>query len=143
VPLKFLSFRRVLVATALTCAASLGLAGNVHAANLACKPDVKVTNNKPSAIKVLRFGYKDASGAISMEGLDNKKLSKNETEEWKSQKLQDVAEGTVVSAIRVEYKNDTSGQGSPSDPWSSATWTIWYTQTGDCTNSRTYTVKVG
>lgn len=120
-----------------------GIGSMADAAKLACKPDVQVTNGKTKAIKVLRFGYKDADGKDRTEGLDNKKLASGEEETWKNQKLQHVAEGNPISDIRIEYRDDTSGEGKPSDPWGPAKWTAWYTQTGDCTDSRVYKVEVG
>jgi len=128
-------------------ALSFGTTSQVNAAKLACKPDIKVKNEKPWAIKVLSIDYKhkvneNAKEEIDKEGLANKKLSRNETEEWKNQKLQHVAEGNPITAIRVEYRDDTSGKGKPSDPWGEARKTVFYTQTGNCTNSTTYTITV-
>ncbi|MDH5348685.1 MAG: hypothetical protein OEY60_14615 [Nitrospira sp.] len=122
-------------------ALSFGTASQASAAKLACKPDIKVKNEKPWAIKVLSIDYKHDNGEIDTEGLANKKLSRNETEEWKNQKLQHVAAGNPITGIRVEYRDNTSGQGKPRDPWGAARKTVFYGQSGDCTNSTTYTIE--
>ena len=133
----------VLFAMAVVVAVSFGIAPDTGAANLACKPDIEVTNLNDKAIKVLRFQYKDGGGGNHTEGLGNKKLSPGETETWKSQKLQDVAEGNRIQEIRVEYRNDASGQSEPiSDPWGPAEWTAWFPQTGDCKDYTDYHIKV-
>ena len=133
-----------LITAVVTLVMSFGFAPNAGAATLACKPDVKVKNKESRAIKVLRFGYRDANGKDQTEGLDNRKLAPEEEETWKSQKLQHIAEGNPISEIRIEYRRDTSGEGKgSSDPWGKATWTDWYPQTGDCTDSKDYKVEVG
>jgi len=104
-----------LSAVAVALSLLLADAPAAEAAGLACKPDVKVTNRK---------------------------LSDDESHTWKSQKLGNASEGTAITAIRVEYRDDTSGEKSPSDPWGQARWSGWETRSGDCTDSTTYSLEV-
>ena len=134
---------RGFLAMIVALAMSFSFISNVAAAKLACKPDVKVTNDKSRAVKVLKFGYKDRDGKDRTEGLANKVLEPGETETWKNQKLQHIAEGTVSSKIRVEYKDDTSGKKKPSDPWGKAQWTAWVDQTDACNDSNPYKLTIG
>ena len=113
-------------------------ATNAGAASLACKPDIKFKNLRATALKVVQFGYKDEDGDVHSEGLANKKLARDEDHTWNNQKLQHVAEGNPVTAIRFRLRDDTSGQSSPSSPWGNRYWTMWYTRSGDCTDSTTY-----
>lgn len=142
---------RGLVTAAVACALSFGLVPNIGAAKLACKPDLYVKNEKSRAIKVIAFEYKveekNQEGEMEKkdyrEGLANKKLAPGETEDWPSQKLQNVAEFNPVLAIRVEYRNDTSGEKKRSDPWGPKYWSKWrYFRIGDCENGRDYEVTV-
>lgn len=120
----------------LVAAATLGLGSTAFAANLACKPDVEVTNKKPASIKVLKFKYKVAgSNTVHTEGLNNKKLAVNETEEWRSQKLGHAATGIVVTDTAVEYKDDNSGAGDGYGPVRSSPW---FPHTFTCGDNHTY-----
>lgn len=121
---------------------SFGIAAQVHAAKVDCKPDFVITNGKATAVKVLSLVYKDSGGNDFTEGLDNKKLSAGETDTWKSVKLQHVYENNFIQKIRVEYRNDTSGENKPSDPWGPAVKTIWFDQTDNCTDSRVYKITI-
>ena len=50
-----------------------------------------------------------------------------------------------MEKIRIEYRNDTSGEGKIiSDPWGPAVKTIWFTTEveGDCKNDRTYELRI-
>lgn len=124
-------------------ALSFGVVANAGAANLACKPSFEITNGKDTAVKVLALYYTDGNGSDYKEGLDNKKLSGGEKETWKSVKLQHMAEGNPIGSIRVEYRNDTSGQGAPSSPWGEAVKTVWFKQDGtDCTDGKTYEITI-
>lgn len=114
--------------------------GTTFAANLHCRPDVKVVNEKPASIKVLKFKYKVNGGEPESEGLNNRKIGANgDDETWKSQRLNHAAEGIAITDIAVEFKNDNSGAG---DGYGPAVSTTWLTQTGTCNNNRTYTVTV-
>ena len=121
---------------------SFGIAAQVHAAEVDCKPDFEITNGKAKAVKVLSLVYTDSGGNDFTEGLDNKKLSAGEKDTWKSVKLQHVYENNLVKSIRVEYRNDTSGEKKPSDPWGPAVKTIWFAQSGNCTDSRVYKITI-
>lgn len=121
---------------------SFGIAAHVHAAKVDCKPDFEITNGKAKAVKVLSLVYTDSGGNDFTEGLDNKKLSAGEKDTWKSVKLQHVYENNLVKSIRVEYRNDTSGEKKPSDPWGPAVKTIWFAQSDNCTDSRVYKITI-
>ena len=128
---------RTLVATA--ALAVTGFTQTAMAANLACKPDVKVVNNKPASIKVLNFKYK-VSGDEHTEGLNNRKIGANgDKETWKSQKLGHAAKDNVITSIAVDFKNDNSGAG---DGYGPSTESAWFTQSGGCNNDRTYTITI-
>lgn len=128
---------RTLVATAVVSV--LGFSQTAMAANLACKPDVKVVNNKPASIKVLKFKYK-VSGDEHTESLNNRKVGANgDNETWKSQKLGHAAKDNVITAIAIDFKNDNSGAG---DGYGPSTESAWFTQSGGCTNDRTYTITI-
>lgn len=122
---------------------SLGMAGNIGAAGLAYKPDFKITNDKSKAVKVLSLIYQVA-GKEHTEGLSNRKLASEEESVWRTQSLGKLAEGNAMEKIRIEYRNDTSGEGKISDPWGPAVKTIWFTAevAGDCTNDRTYGLRI-
>lgn len=134
-------FHRLIMAT-VWFVASFGIAAHVDAAKVDCKPDLEITNGKAKAVKVLSLVYTDSGGNEFNEGLDNKKLSPGETEQWKSVKLQHVYEDNAITKIRIEYRNDTSGEKKPSDPWGPAVKTIWFDQSGVCKDSRTYKITI-
>ena len=117
--------------------ALLGFGGLAAAANLHCTPkEVVVTNKKPASIKVLNFKYKVAgSDKVYSEGLDNKKLAPNETEEWKNQRLNHAATGVVVTETAIEYKNDNSGAG---DGYGKAVMSKWFPHSYTCSSGHTY-----
>lgn len=124
---------------ALSALAAMGLGNTAMAANLACKPDVQVINEKPASIKVLNFKYK-VSGDEHTEGLNNRKIGANgDKETWKSQKLGHAAKDNVITAIAIDFKNDNSGAG---DGYGPSTESAWFTQSGGCTNGRTYTITI-
>ncbi|MDH4080638.1 MAG: hypothetical protein OEU68_12565 [Nitrospira sp.] len=131
-----------IVTGAVALTLSFGMVSHAGTGKLACKPDIKVTNAKVRAIKVLRFGYKDRTGKDQNEGLANKVLEPGETETWKKQKLQDLAEDTVSERIRVEFKDDTSGKSKPSDPWGKAAWSAWLDRTEACDDKTPYWIKI-
>lgn len=124
---------------AFSALAAIGLCNTAMAANLACKPDVKVINEKPASIKVLNFKYK-VGGDDHTESLNNRKIGANgDNETWKSQKLGHAAKDNVITAIAIDFKNDNSGDG---DGYGPSTPSAWFTQSGGCTDSRTYTITI-
>lgn len=128
--------RTFLVAAAL---GALGMTTAASAANLHCRPDVKVINNKPASIKVLNFQY-EVKGEKHTEGLNNRKIGANgDHETWKSQRLNDAAEDIAITSIAIDYKDDNSGAGDGYGPRDTSKW---FPQTGTCSNDRTYTVTI-
>lgn len=123
--------------TASVCAVLFSVASvpQAHAVR-GCKPDIYVTNHKATAIKVMRFEYKGVSNTIYSEGITNKRLSGNETEDWQNQRLEGVAQHVPVTMIRIKFQNDTTGSGSGN--WSSARWTQWFEHSGDCYDNKAY-----
>src|SRR5262245_52323516 len=108
------SVRSALFGVAAVFATSLAIAPAAHANKLACDATLEVINKKPTAIKVLSFHYV-AGRKEQNEGLANRKLAPGEKEEWKNQKLQNVATGNPITSAWVEYRDDTSGKSSLSD----------------------------
>lgn len=139
---RSLVFQGVVMA-AVGAVISLAMAGNIGAAGLACKPNFKITNNKSRAVKVLSLIYQ-AGGNDHTEGLSNRKLAPGEDHTWNNQSLGKLAENNAMEKIRIEYRNDTSGEGKISSPWGPAEKTIWFTEevAGDCTNDRTYELRI-
>ncbi len=133
--------RRGLVMAAVGLVVSLGVAANASADRLACKVDFELTNEKPKAIKVVSIIY-ETGGKEFTEGLDNKKLSSGEMDEWKTVTLQHVAANNPITRFRIEYRNDTSGQGKPSSPWGPVVKTVYIKADGDCFDGRTYKLAV-
>jgi hypothetical protein len=134
-------------ASAAALALVIGFAPGAGAETLKCKAHVEVFNEKPTAIKVLRFAYQTPDGACDSkngcnEGLSNRKLAPGETYTWPEQTLGNVAAGNPVSAVAVEYQDDTSGVKNPSDPWGKAHWTYWFLKPGDCKDGHTYKIHV-
>ena len=80
------------------------------------------------------------------ERLDNKKLSGGEPDDWKSVRLQHAAIHDPISRFRIEYRNDTSGQGKPSSPWGEVKQTVYLDNNGegygDCRDDKTYNLVV-
>lgn len=126
--------RARIVAAIAVLAASLAAVSSASAANIECKPNVRVTNKKGASIKVLRFEY-TVQGKAHNEGLTNKRLAPNETENWPSQKLGYAATGIVVTSSRIEYKNDNSGAG---DGYGPPVWSPSVTHTYTCNDSHNY-----
>jgi hypothetical protein len=126
---------RILAAAAL--GGILGQSNVATAANLHCTPkEIIVTNKKPASIKVLNFKYKVAgSDKVFTEGLDNKKLAPNETEEWKTQRLNHAATGVVITETAIEFKNDNSGDG---DGYGKPEMSRWFPRTYTCGANHTY-----
>lgn len=122
---------------------SLSMAGNAGAGGLGCDANFKITNEKSKAVKVLSLIYQ-VKGKEHTEGLSNRKLSSGEEHTWKNQSLGKLAEHNAMEKIRIEYRNDTSGEGKISSPWGPAEKTIWFTEevAGDCTNDRTYDLRI-
>lgn len=125
---------------AIAAAAVLGLAASAPAgaADVHCHPGVYVKNGKPASIKVTRFLYKTKVGGNTVfdEGLADKKLAADgEQHTWKSQKLNHAAEGVVVSATAIEYKNDNSGAG---DGYGKKVTSRWITHDDACNDKTTY-----
>jgi hypothetical protein len=101
-----------------------------------CQPNVRVINNKPTAIKVTKFKYKiQGSPEVFTESLLNKNLSSGETENWPSQRLRFANKGVIVSSSAVEYKNDTSGSGSA---WGSPQLSDWFPHSFTCGDNHNY-----
>ena len=125
---------RTLVATA--ALAAMGLGNAAFAAAVNCKPNVEVTNKKGASIKVLTFKYKIAGSSETFtEGLANKKLSANETEDWPSQTLNHAANGVVITSSAVEFQNDASGSGGGYGPRRTS---AWHPHTFECGGNHTY-----
>jgi hypothetical protein len=102
-----------------------------------CRPDVKATNKKDIAVKVLKFKYKVAgSGDTFTEDLSNKVLKKGESETWKSQTLKFAAKGVVITSTAFEFQND-DGKG-----WGPAKTSDWTSQSGAFGDSDTYASKI-
>jgi hypothetical protein len=145
--IQTIHFKRTALAAALALLAAF--ASEAGAETLKCKAKVQVFNDKPTAIKVLRFAYRTPDGQCKgsdgcNEQLANKKLAGGEQYTWPEQTLGNVAAGNPINAVAVEYQDDTSGQKSPSDPWGKAQWTYWHLKPGDdCKNGHTYKVHVG
>lgn len=130
---------RMLSALCAMLMSSAGALPPASAANIECKPTVKVTNEKGASIKVLRFEY-TVLGKAHKEGLANKRLAPNETEEWKSQKLQHAATGLVITSTRVEYKDDNSGAG---DGYGPAKWSPAFPHSFTCNDNHNYIHVIG
>jgi hypothetical protein len=114
---------------------SFGATPRPAVAGVKCVPDVSVTNQRTdlSSIKVLSFKYKIGSDpTVYTEGLLNSVLTKNETEKWNNQRLSSAANGVVISATAIEYKEDTgSGFGSPK-------LSAWFPHSFTCGTGSTY-----
>ena len=93
------TYRRALVAllAALSVVSFVGATSQTAMAGVKCKPNVRVTNKQGASIKVLNFKYKIGSNTIYTEGLVNKVLTPNETENWPSQTLNNAATGVVLT----------------------------------------------
>ncbi len=137
-PIQNTTHRRALVAlttavalaTALTV--SFGATSQPAAAGVKCQPNVRVTNKKGASIKVLNFKYKIGTNTIYTEGLTNKILTPNETENWPSQRLSAAANGVVLTSTAVEYKDDTGGgYGSPRT-------SAWFPHSFTCGSNHNY-----
>jgi hypothetical protein len=143
------SARHPVATIALAVALLAAFGGAADAATLKCKAKVQVFNDKPTAIKVLRFAYRTPDGQCKgnegcNEGLSNQKLAGGAQFIWPEQTLDRVAEGNPIDAVAVEYQDDTTGQKSPSDPWGKAHWTDWHLKPGnDCKDGHTYKIHVG
>jgi hypothetical protein len=125
---------RTLVALAAFAAVSLG--NSASAAAVHCKPDVEVTNKKGASIKVLTFKYKIAGNPNAFtEGLANKRLARNEKEEWPSQTLNNAANGVVITSSAVEFQNDNSGSGGGYGPRQTS---AWHPHSFECGGNHTY-----
>jgi hypothetical protein len=130
-----------LAAVAAALVVSLGSASQASAE---CAADVVVENKKPRAIKVLRFEYTVGSKTFT-EPLANKRLAVGERETWRTQNLAHVNDGQVITTTRVEFKEDTSGKGSPiGDPYGPAKWSDYHdhSPTYICFDGRDYYVSV-
>jgi hypothetical protein len=132
--------RRVFASLALASAALCGGLPHASAAGLACQPSIFVNNNKAIAVKVLKVAYRVNNGAWKEEGLDNKTLARNESgtddeHTWRSQKLQDIAEGLPLTEITIQYKEDNSGGG---DGFGPPGWSTPSSHSGTCQDSDTY-----
>jgi hypothetical protein len=124
------------VAVTTTLAVSFGATPQSAVAGVKCQPNVRVTNKKGASIKVLNFKYKIGSSTIYTEGLGNKILTPNETENWPSQTLNQAANGVVITSTAVEYKDDTgSGYGSPRT-------SAWFPHSFTCAANHNYIQEV-
>jgi hypothetical protein len=126
--------RRVLaiLVAALAMAVSFGSKPQTAVAGVQCKPNVRVTNKKGASIKVLNFKYKIGNSSIYTEGLVNKVLTPNETENWPSQTLGNAATGVVITSTAIEYKNDTGrGYGPP-------VTSAWFPHSFTCNDNHNY-----
>ena len=136
--------RRTLCVVAAALAVSFAALAPVHAANLACKPDIFAKNRKAAAIKVVAFEYTtQASGEGSKsdpfrESLSNKRLAPGEEEDWNKVKLQHAAEDNWIRSTRVpSTANGGCPTGDPSRGHRRATTRRSGTATrGACSRSR-------
>lgn len=126
--------RHALATLAAALAVSFGAASPAVAARIECKPTIKVENKKPASIKVLKLEY-TVLGKAHDEGLDNKRLAAGEEDEWRSVRLQDAAIGNVISATRVQFKNDNSGAG---DGYGPAVWSKSFPHSFNCGDNHNY-----
>lgn len=69
-------------------------------------------------------------------------LEPGETETWKKQKLQDLAEDTVSEEIRAEFRDDNSGKRKASYHWGKANWSAWPDRTEACDDKTPYWLKI-
>ena len=123
--------RHLLTALAAAVAVSFG-ATSPAVANVKCKPNVKVTNLKGASIKVINFNYKIGNNTIHTEGLTNKILSPNETENWPSQTLNDAATGVVITSTAVDFQDDNGPGYGPTQT------SAWFPHSFTCTNTHNY-----
>jgi hypothetical protein len=131
---------RLLTSLAIAAAAAFGAMPHAQAADTTCEPNLSVDNDKPYAIKVLKFAYRVNGGPWQEEGLANKTLARNEsgTEDehtWKSQKLQHLPKNNKLSEITVQYKEDNSGSG---DGFGPPGWSTPSSHSGTCQSSDTF-----
>ena len=132
--------RGALIAVAAALAMSFGAIPQASADNLKCKIDVYTMNRKPASIKVIRFEY-TVLGKTYTEGLANKRVAPGEEVDWDKVSLQHAAIGNVITSTRVEYKDDTSGVGSPiGDPYGPPKWSKAHPHTSSypCMTDRNY-----
>jgi hypothetical protein len=144
VPVTNTSHRYRLAAVAAALTVSFGAASQAGAAGLECKADIVAENKKDISIKVLRFEY-EVLGKTYTEPLANKRLAPGERETWPTQKLAHAANGNLITTTRLEYKDDTSGTGSPiGDPYGPPKWSDYHphTPTYVCFNGRDYYISV-
>ena len=138
VPITNNSHRYRLAALAAALTVSFGAASPAGAGDLECTPDVHVTNKKGASIKVLNFRY-TVNGVEHTEPLTNKRLAVGEQEHWHNQKLNHAATGIVITSSRIEYKDDTSGGGSPiGDPYGPPRMSRAFPHTFTCTDEHNY-----
>ena len=140
--------RRGLVLAAVGLVVSFGVAANAGAADTDCTVNLHITNGKSTAIKVVSIVYDPhrKGGKEETERLDNKKLSGGESDDWKTVRLQHAAIHDPIARFRIEYRNDTSGQGKPSSPWGEVKQTVYLDNNGegygDCRDGKTYNLVV-
>lgn len=137
--------RRGVAMVTVVVAALIGSAPTASASDLKCKIHLVVRNSKPRAIKVVKLHYPDQdSGEDVSEGLDNKKVAPGKEGEWKSENLGRVAEGNPVGWMYVEYRDDTTAEKKPSDPWGPEVKSGKTSQTalGNCKDGLKYTLEV-
>ena len=123
--------RHLLGALAAALALSFG-ATSPAVANVKCKPNVRVTNQKGASIKVINFKYKIGNNTVHTEGLANKILTQNETENWPSQSLNDAATGVVITATAVDFQDDNGPGYGPTRT------SAWFPHSFTCNDSHNY-----
>jgi len=99
--------RRGLVMAAVGLVVSFGVAANASAADTNCTVNLHITNGKSTAIKVVSIEYDpgekgEPKDKYPREGLDNKKLSAGESDDWKSVRLQDAPINDPIARFRIE-----------------------------------------
>ncbi|RZL89435.1 MAG: hypothetical protein EOP82_19810 [Variovorax sp.] len=132
--------RGALAALAAALAMSFGAMPQASADGLKCRIDLYAKNRTPASIKVTRFEY-TVRGNTYTEGLANKRVAPGEEVDWDKVSLQHAAIGNVITSTRVEYKEDTSGVGSPiGDPYGPPKWSAPHTHTSNypCATDRNY-----
>ena len=73
-----------------------------------------------------------ANDTIHTEGLTNKILSPNETENWPSQTLNDAATGVVITSTAVDFQDDNGPGYGPTQT------SAWFPHSFTCTNTHNY-----
>jgi hypothetical protein len=96
-----------------------------------CVANVRVTNQRHSAIRVLNLRYKiDGDATVHSDRLENKLVDINETVNWPGQILSAAAPGILISATAIEYQVfNSKGAGEDYGP---AHLSPWFNSTIQC-----------